>query len=146
MKRLLIYITLAFVTISSGAVNWFRNPEPAVLEVHYTRTEITDTTRRESDFYSEETMLRIGERMSFYCSVPHYYRDSLMYCAPDLYWQMEIASFEKDPKEHDRTILSRSGRYWSVIHKNYPEGKITETSYFDMTHWIYEEDWEKPDW
>lgn len=69
-----------------------------------------------------------------------------MYCAPDLYWQMEKASFEKDPKEHDRTTLERSGRYGRFTYKNYPEGKVTETDYFDTQSWQYEEDWEKPEW
>lgn len=146
MKRILTYVFFLSAVLISRADNWVRDTEPAILEVHYTRTEVTDTTKRDTDFYKEETMLRIGSGMSRYCSVPHYNRDSLMYCAPDLYWQMERASFEKDPKEHDRTVLSRSGRYWSVIYKNYPEGKITETDYFDMEDWRYEEDWEKPEW
>lgn len=59
---------------------------------------------------------------------------------------MEIASFEKDPKAHGRTTLERSGRYGSFIYKNYPAGKVTETEYFEMQDWLYEEDWEKPEW
>ncbi|MDE5844991.1 MAG: GLPGLI family protein [Muribaculaceae bacterium] len=146
MKRILIYLFLTSVAIVANADNWVRDTEPAILEVHYTRTEVTDTTERETSFFNEETMLRIGKGMSRYCSVQRFNRDSLMYCAPDLYWQMEKASFEKDPKEHDRTSLERSGRYWCFIYKNYPEGKITETAYFDMEDWQYDEEWEKPEW
>lgn len=130
----------------ANAVNWVRDSEPTLLEVHYTRTEVTDTTKRDTNYFKEETMLRIGKSMSRYCSVPKFNRDSLMFCAPDLFWQMEKASFEKDPKEHDRTSLERSGRYDSFIYKNYPEGKVTETAYFEMQDWSYEEDWEKPEW
>ncbi|MDE6337693.1 MAG: hypothetical protein K2L34_14100, partial [Muribaculaceae bacterium] len=65
---------------------------------------------------------RIGKGKSLYGSVPRYNRDSLMYCAPDLYWQMEAASFEKDPREHDRTALQRiiclppSSEYRNLLH------------------------------
>lgn len=146
MKKLLTYFILSSAAIVANADNWVRDTEPAILEVFYTRTEVTDTTKRESHYFNEETMLRIGKEKSLYCSVPKFNTDSLMCCAPDLYWQMEIASFEKDPREHDRTLLERSGRYGKFTYKNYPEGKVTETDYFDMQAWQYEEDWEKPEW
>ncbi|MDE5713803.1 MAG: GLPGLI family protein [Muribaculaceae bacterium] len=146
MKRILTYMLLASAAALMNAENWVRDTEPAILEVHYTRTEVTDTTKRETDYFKEETMLRIGNGMSRYCSIPRFYRDSLMHNNPGLYFQMEAASFEKDPKEHDRTALERSGRYGSFIYKNYPEGKVTETAYFEMQDWRYEEEWEKPEW
>lgn len=146
MKRILTYMLLASAATLMNAENWVRDTEPAILEVHYTRTEVTDTTKRETDYFKEETMLRIGNGMSRYCSIPRFYRDSLMHNNPGLYFQMEAASFEKDPKEHDRTALERSGRYGSFIYKNYPEGKVTETAYFEMQDWRYEEEWEKPEW
>lgn len=146
MKRMLTYTLLASAAALMNAENWVRDTEPAILEVHYTRTEVTDTTKRETDYFKEETMLRIGNGMSRYCSIPRFYRDSLMHNNPGLYFQMEAASFEKDPKEHDRTALERSGRYGSFIYKNYPEGKVTETAYFEMQDWRYEEEWEKPEW
>lgn len=145
-KNILIYILLVSTAMIVNAENWVRDTEPAILEVHYTRTEVTDTTKRETNYFKEETMLRIGKGMSRYCSIPRFYRDSLMHNNPGLYFQMEAASFEKDPREHDRTTLERSGRYGSFIYKNYPEGKITETAYFEMQDWRYEEDWEKPEW
>lgn len=145
-KNILTYILLASTAMIANAENWVRDTEPAILEVHYSRTEVTDTTKRETNYFKEETMLRIGKGMSRYCSIPRFYRDSLMHNNPGLYFQMEAASFEKDPREHDRTTLERSGRYGSFIYKNYPEGKITETAYFEMQDWRYEEDWEKPEW
>lgn len=145
-KNILTYILFASTAMIANAENWVRDTEPAILEVHYSRTEVTDTTKRETNYFKEETMLRIGNGMSLYCSIPRFYRDSLMHNNPGLYFQMEAASFEKDPREHDRTTLERSGRYGSFIYKNYPEGKITETAYFEMQDWRYEEDWEKPEW
>lgn len=145
-KNILTYILLVSTAMIVKAENWVRDTEPAILEVHYTRTEVTDTTKRETNYFKEETMLRIGKGMSRYCSIPRFYRDSLMHNNPGLYFQMEAASFEKDPREHDRTTLERSGRYGSFIYKNYPEGKVTETAYFEMQDWRYEEDWEKPEW
>lgn len=146
MKKILTYLFIVSATLSANADNWVRDTEPGLLEVHYTRTQVTDTTKRNTNYFKEETMLRIGKDMSRFCSVIRFNRDSLMHCARDLYWQMEIASFEKDPKEHDRTALERSGRYGSCIYKNYPEGKVTETDYFESENWQYEEDWEKPEW
>lgn len=146
MKRFLTYLLVASASMIAYADNWVRDTEPAILEVHYTRTEVTDTTKRETNYFKEETMLRIGNNISLYCSVPRFYRDSLMFNNPGLYFQMEAASFEKDPREHDRTTLERSGRYGSFIYKNYPEGKVTETAYFEMEDWRYDEDWEKPEW
>ncbi|MDE7154786.1 MAG: hypothetical protein K2N79_00660, partial [Muribaculaceae bacterium] len=69
MKRILIYLFLTSVAIVANADNWVRDTEPAILEVHYTRTEVTDTTKRETSYFNEETMLRIGKGMSRYCSV-----------------------------------------------------------------------------
>ncbi len=143
---MLLSLLLGLAFMPAQADGWERDTEPAILEVFYTRTEVTDTTRRNTDFFKEETMLRIGRKMSRYCSVTKFNRDSLVYFNPDLYWKMEAESFYKDPKEHDRTTLKRSGRYWCAIYKNYPQGKVTETAYFDMEDWRYEEDWEKPQW
>lgn len=130
------------------ADGWIRDARPSVLEVRYTRTEVTDTTRRETNFFTEETMLRIGGGISRYCSVPRFYRDSLVHFNSALYWETERIAFESasNPIERDMNTLSRNGRYWDRIYKNYPEGRLTETSYFDMTYWRYEEDWEKPEW
>ena len=82
MKRLLTYLLLTSVALIAKSVDWVKDTEPAILEVYYTRTEVTDTTKRDTRFFNEETVLRIGKGMSRYCSVPHFYRDSLMYCAP----------------------------------------------------------------
>lgn len=148
MKTLFTTILLALTAITAGADGWVRDTEPAILEVHYTRTEVTDTTKRDTNFFNEETMLRIGKGISRYCSVPKFYRDSLFHFNSALYWETERIAFEnaKDPVERDMATLTRNGRYWDVIYKNYPVGKVTQTSYFDMTDWRYEEDWEKPEW
>lgn len=150
MKQLLIYILLSFAALTANADGWIRDAEPAILEVHYTRTQVTDTTKRESAFYKEETMLRIGKKMSRYCSIPKFYDDSLRHFNSALYWERERIAVEnsrdQDPRVRDMEGLARRGRYWDIIYKNYPEGKVSQTSYFDMTDWRYEEDWEKPEW
>ncbi len=139
---------MAIGAFTANADNWVRDAEPAILEVYYTRTEVTDTTKRETNFFNEETMLRIGKNMSRYCSVPKFYRDSLRHFNSALYWETEKIALvnAKDPVERDMATLTRNGQYWDVIYKNYPAGKVTQTSYFDMTDWRYEEDWEKPEW
>lgn len=150
MNRLFTILLISFVAITAVGNDFIRDAEPAILEVHYTRTQVTDTTKRETNFYNEETMLRVGNGMSRYCSVPTFYNDSLMHLNPALYWETERIAFEsardKDPVTRDMAGLARRGRYWDFIYKNYPEGKVTQTSYFEMTNWRYEEDWEKPEW
>ena len=104
MKRLLTYIILATVVMAANADNWVRDTEPAILEVHYTRTEVTDTTKRATNYYKEETMLRIGNGMSLYCSVPRFYRDSLMHNNPKLYFQNFPGTTEYKCVEHEIII------------------------------------------
>lgn len=147
MKRL-FPILLLLVAVNAYAGDFLRDTEPAILEVHYTRTEVTDTTKRATNFFIEETMLRIGNNMSRYCSVPKYYQDSLYHFNRALYFEMERIAFEScdDPVQRDARTMERHGRYWDVIYKNYPVGKLTVTSYFETTDWKYEEDWEKPLW
>lgn len=151
MKRVLIILIGLFMVVSAGADSWMRDAEPSILEVHYTRTEVTDTTKPADARYNaskEETMLRVGKNFSRYCSVPKFYRDSLVHFNRALYWEMERIAFEsaKDPVERDMKTLERNGRYWDIIYKNYPAGKLTHNSYFDTTNWSYTEDWEKPEW
>lgn len=143
-----LFVLFLFTGLSINAKNWMTDPQPAILEVRYNRIEVYDTLKRDTRFTKEETMLRIGKEMSFYCSVPRYYNDSLMYNHPDEYWERERILFEKDPKEYSSTVssLARRGAYSDVLYKNYPEGKVTETDRFDLENWIYEEDWDKPEW
>lgn len=150
MKRIYLCMLMAIGAMWANADNWVRDTEPAILEVHYTRTEVTDTTKREANYFNEETMLRIGNGMSRYCSVPKFYNDSLCHFNPALYWERERVAFEnsrgQDPRMRDMEGLASRGRFSNVIYKNYPEGKVTETAYFEMEYWRYEEDWEKPVW
>lgn len=146
VKTILLGFAMVSTALSAHATDWIRDAEPAILEVRYMRTEVTDTTQRDTQFFNEETVLRIGKSMSRYYSLPRFNRDSLMYNNPALYWESERLSFEKDPAEHDRTALTRNGRYWNVVYKNYPVGRITETAYFDMQDWRYDEDFEAPGW
>lgn len=48
MKKLPAYIFLSIGAITANADNWIRDPEPAILEVHYNRIEVYDTTDRKS--------------------------------------------------------------------------------------------------
>lgn len=150
MKAIFITLIITAIATTASADGWMRDSEPAILEVYYTRTEVTDTTKRKTNFFKEETMLRIGKGMSRYCSVPKFYDDFLRHFNSALYWERERIAFEnardKDPRVRDMEGLERRGRYWDVVYKNYPVGKVTVTSYFDMTDWRYEENWEKPEW
>jgi len=145
MKRL-IYILFLLATTACFANDFIKEAEPAVLEVRYTRIEVLDTTKRndETRRFKDECILRIGKSKSVFCCVKCLWKDSIMAVNPAQFWQAEKASFEKDPQVHSNTI--RHGTYNNYIFKNYPEGKLTETAYFDAENWKYAEDMEIPQW
>lgn len=150
LRRLGLMLSLSLAILTARADDFVKNAAPAELEVRYERVEVLDTTKHGDDrkAFVDRTMLRIGNGMSLYCCIPRFVRDSLMAVNPSLYWEMEKVQFEKDPKGFSSTenTLQRIGAYSSFVYKNYPEGKVTESSYFDMDRRQYEEDWEKPEW
>lgn len=143
MKRLLTYIFVTFASLSAYADKWVKDAEPAILEVHYTRTEVNDTTKRDSRFFKDPVILRIGENKSVFCGTKRLWKDSITAVDPATFWEIDRARVMSD-KRDDTQLLS--GHYWSYIYKNIPEGKVTERDYFDMERWQYTEDWEKPEW
>ena len=64
MKQLFIIALLTATTAS--AKDFVNDAEPAILEVHYTRIEVTDTTKRNSHFFKDPVMLRIGKNKSVF--------------------------------------------------------------------------------
>ena len=150
LRRCGLMLALVIAILTARAEDFVKNAAPAELEVRYERVEVLDTTRDGDDrkAFVDRTMLRMGGGMSLFCCIPRLMRDSLMAVNPALYWEMEKVQFEKDPKGFSSTenTLQRIGAYNSYVYKNYPEGKVTEASYFDMERRLYEEDWEKPDW
>ena len=143
MKRLFAYIFLVIGVIAAYADKWIKDAEPAILEVHYTRTEVYDTTKRSSHFTKDPVMLRIGKDKSVFCGVKRLWKDSITAVDPATFWEIDRARVMSD-KRDDTQLLS--GHYWSYIYKNIPEGKVTEREYFDLERWQYTEDWEKPEW
>lgn len=141
MKRL-IYTLCLLWSVSCFAEDYIKDGEPTILEVHYMRHSVSDTTQRDVRNRKDPAMLRIGKNKSLFCGTKRLWRDSIMAVDPAMFFELDRIRFEKDPQSSE--ILG--GYYWDYIYKNYPEGKVTETSYFDMENWRYEEDWEKPQW
>lgn len=143
MKRLFVNILMAIVAITASADKWVKDAEPAILEVHYTRIEVYDTTQRTSHFFKDPVMLRIGKDKSLFCGVKKLWQDSIMAIDPATFWELDRARIMSDKRDDSQLA---SGHYWSYIYKNIPDGKVTERCYFDMERWQYTEDWEKPKW
>lgn len=143
MKKLPAYIFLSIGAITANADNWIRDPEPAILEVHYNRIEVYDTTMRTSRFSKDPVILRVGKDKSVFLGTKRLWKDSIMAVDPATFWEIDRARVMSD-KRDDTQLLS--GHYWNYIYKNIPDGKVTERAYFDMEHWQYTEDWEKPKW
>ncbi|WP_300504286.1 GLPGLI family protein [uncultured Duncaniella sp.] len=142
MKQL-IFILLLLAVTTAFAKDYVKDAEPAILEVHYTRTAVNDTTKRNSHFSRDPVMLRIGKNKSVFCGTKRLWQDSIMVCDPASFWAMDQARTMSGKR--DDTQLA-CGYYWNYIYKNIPEGKATERCYFDMERWQYSEDWEKPEW
>lgn len=142
MKQL-IFILLLLAATTAFAKDYVKDAEPAILEVHYTRTAVNDTTKRTSHFAKDPVMLRIGKNKSVFCGTKRLWQDSIMVCDPASFWAMDQARTMSGKR--DDTQLA-CGYYWNYIYKNIPEGKVTERCYFDMERWQYSEDWEKPEW
>lgn len=143
MKRILIYILLNACFSAIYADTWIKEAEPAILEVHYTRTEVYDTTLRDSRFFRDPVMLRIGKNKSIFCGTKQLWQDSILAVDPATFWEMDRARIMSENRDDTKLTC---GHYHSYIYKNIPEGKVTERSYFDLEHWQYTEDWEKPEW
>lgn len=143
MRRILTYAIMIFASFAINADDWVKDAQSAILEVHYTRTEVYDTTMRTTHFRKDPVILRIAKDKSLFCGIKKLWSDSLLAVDPSKFWAIDRARVMSDKR--DDTQLP-SGHYWSYIYKNIPDGKITERCYFDMQRWQYSEEWEKPEW
>lgn len=146
MKQLIL-ILLLWAATTALAKDYVKGAQPAILEVHYTRTEYHDSTDHSKGHYSDPVMLRIAKNKSAFFGTKRLWSDSLVVANPDVYWAMEIEKMKKATETGVRNDNDLAcGHYWSYIYKNIPEGKVTERCYFDLERWQYSEDWEKPEW
>ena len=88
MKRFLTYILVASSSMIAWADKWVKDAEPAILEVHYTRTEVYDTTKRSSHITKDPVMLRIGKDKSVFCGVKKLWQDSILAVDPSTFWDV----------------------------------------------------------
>lgn len=142
MKRL-IYILLLMATANMFANDFIKDPEPAILEVRYKRTEVHDTLHRDSLFIQDEMMLRIGRTKSMFCNIKRFFQDSLYVANSDAYWNMMKMEMDKG---NPNVFATLGGHKRSFLYKDHSTGQIIEEDYFDMTPWRYKEKWEKPVW
>ncbi|MCM1137885.1 MAG: GLPGLI family protein [Muribaculum sp.] len=143
--RRLFFIMLLLAATTAFAKDYVKDAEPAILEVHYTRTEYHDSTDHSKGHFTDPTTLRISKTKSTFFGSKRLWKDSLVNVNPDIYWAMEMENMNKAMETGVKKDLA-SGYYWSYTYKNIPEGKVTERCYFDMERWQYIEDWEKPEW
>ena len=114
--------------------------EPAMMEVEYNKKMVRDTLNRENDFISEAIRLRIGKKTSMFYSPKELWYDSLS-CNQELKTQVFLQYSRSKGK-----LSAPAGFYKERVYKNHPVGKITVFNRFDLCHWTYTEDWEKPQW
>lgn len=142
MKRL-IYLFFLLTSASLLASDFIRNAEPAILEVHYIRTEVYDTLYRDSLQFKDEMMLRIGKNKSMFCNTKRFFQDSLLIANADAYWGMMYAEMDKG---NPNVFATLDGHKKSYLYKDYSSNQIIEDDFFDLTPWRYKEEWEKPVW
>lgn len=111
--------------------------EPAIIEVLYKRTKVTDTLFVEKDFRIDFLTLRAGKEISAFYSAKLKAYDSL-----------SVRNFEYAfaiMQDHE-AFKAMSELEREVLFKNYPTGKITNHTRHSLCNWVFEEDWEKPTW
>lgn len=143
MKSLLLSI-IAFLTTSMIYADspYVKEAEDAIIEVIYSRKQVTDTTMRDNRFFMDDVLLRIGNNKSLFCGVKKLWDDSISKVDYATYSTLLKASYEKDPKN----FFFLGGTYWSYIYKDKTKKEVTECDYFDLTRWKYKEELQTPTW
>ena len=142
MKRL-VFLHLLLAAVSVFANDFIKDAEPAILEVRYIRTEVYDTLHRDSLYFKDEMMLRVGKTKSMFCNAKRFFQDSLSKANSDAYWGMMMAEIDKG---NPNVFATLGGYKRSYLYKDYSKNQITEEDYFDMTPWRYREEYETPTW
>lgn len=134
---------MLLTTTIALANDFIREAEPAILEVRYERTEVYDTIHRDSLFFKDEMILRIGKTKTMFCNVKRFYQDSLSKANPDVYWGMMKVEIDKG---NPNVFATLGGHKRAYLYKDYLKNQLTEEDYFDMTPWRYREEIETPAW
>lgn len=142
MRIYLYLILFIFPSIIYASNPYMEDIEPAILEVIYSRKQVTDTTSRNNHYIVDDVLLRIGREKSVFCGVLKLWEDSISKVDYPSYSKILKISYEKDPKN----FFFLGGKYWSYIYKNKKLHEITECDYFNLTHWKYQESLESPEW
>lgn len=146
MKYNIAIFLVVFIGFVAGAVNpenkYIKEPEEALMEVIYSRKEITDTTKRTSDYKLDDTILRIGKNKSMFCGEKKIWEDSLLKIDKSAYHAIWKATYQKDQV----AAGFLGGRYAGYIYKDYLNKVCTEKDLFDMENWAYREDLKTPEW
>ena len=91
MKRLIYTTMVISIALTAFANDYVKDAEPAILEVHYDRTEYHDSTDHDKGHFKDPVMLRIGKDKSVFCGVKRLWQDSIMRCDPATFWAMDRA-------------------------------------------------------
>lgn len=106
MKRIFACIFLAIGAITANADKWVKDAEPAILEVHYTRIEVYDTTMRTSRFFKDPVILRVGKDKSVFLGAKRLWKDSIMAVDPATFWEIDRARVMSDKRDDTQLLLS----------------------------------------
>lgn len=113
--------------------------EPALLECEYYKRVVTDTLDRKNDYKADYARLRIGKNTSMF-----YYPKQLHWDSLGIDKKSQTMAFlEYSQKTGGKSI---AGVFKEYVYKNFPKNKVTVLDHFALMHWIYEEEWEKPQW
>ncbi|MDE6022037.1 MAG: hypothetical protein K2G13_00900, partial [Muribaculaceae bacterium] len=67
MRYTALIITLLSVLALNAASPYIADAESSIIEVIYNRKQVTDTTARDSRFFTDDVMLRVGNNLSLFC-------------------------------------------------------------------------------
>lgn len=130
-------------SISAANTQYIKDAENSILEIIYSRKQITDTTQRNKQFFVEDMMLRIGPTKSLFCGVKRLWHDSISTIDYPAYESVLKAAIQKDA---NTAFFNTGGRTFTYTYKDMAKKEVTECDYFDMTRWKYTEQLNIPGW
>lgn len=142
MRILFIILVSLYSGLLYASSPFIKEAEDAILEIHYSRRQVLDTTSRDDRYCVDDVMLRIGNDKSLFCGVKKLWEDSISRVDYPTYSALLKAEYEKDKKN----FFFLGGRYWTYLYKDRARNEVTECDYFNMTHWRYRESMQVPKW
>lgn len=133
---IILFCFASYLMVNAKVIEEYKLDSTLVI-IKYSRIKVTDTIDAINKYREDILTLQAGKNQSAFYSAELKTQDSI--------FQRNFDYLQKILSDND-LFKQYSGREKDVIFKNYPEGKNTIHTRFNLTNWIYSEDIETPVW